>query len=51
MTRLTAPTEGVVRTRGRIAALVALTSGLHQELSCRENVFLYGQILGLTVRR
>ena len=46
-TRLTLPTTGVVRTTGRVAALVAVTSGLHLELTGRENIGLYARILGL----
>lgn len=42
------PTKGFVATRGRLAALVDLTAGLHPELSGRENVYLYGAILGLS---
>jgi ABC-type polysaccharide/polyol phosphate transport system ATPase subunit len=42
------PTEGVVMTRGRIAALLALGAGFHPELTGRENVFLNASILGLS---
>ena len=42
------PTEGRVITRGRIAALLALGAGFHQELSGRENVYLNASILGLS---
>jgi ABC-2 type transport system ATP-binding protein len=41
------PTRGVVRTVGRMAALLELGAGFHPELSGRENVFLNGSILGL----
>src|SRR4051794_19481722 len=41
------PTKGVVRTVGRMAALLELGAGFHPELSGRENVFLNGSILGL----
>lgn len=44
------PDAGRVVTHGRIAALLELGSGFHQELSGRENVFLNGSILGLTRR-
>ncbi|EFO81261.1 ABC transporter related protein [Oscillochloris trichoides DG-6] len=47
MTRILEPTSGTVRTRGRIAALLELGSGFHPELSGRENVFLYGSLMGL----
>jgi len=41
------PTSGVVRTVGRMAALLELGAGFHPELSGRENVYLNGSILGL----
>jgi ABC-2 type transport system ATP-binding protein len=41
------PNEGSVTTRGRIAALLALGAGFHQELTGRENVYLNASILGL----
>ncbi|MEI7643661.1 MAG: ABC transporter ATP-binding protein [Chloroflexales bacterium] len=47
MTRILEPTAGGVRTQGRIAALLELGSGFHPELSGRENVFLYGSLMGL----
>lgn len=43
-----APTEGTVRTRGRMAALLELGAGFHPDLSGRENVYLNAAILGLT---
>ncbi len=47
ITRILEPTRGNVRTQGRIAALLELGSGFHPELSGRENVFLYGSLMGL----
>lgn len=44
------PTTGVVRTRGRIAALLELGSGFNPEFTGRENVFLNGAILGVARR-
>jgi ABC-type polysaccharide/polyol phosphate transport system ATPase subunit len=41
------PTSGLVRTTGRMAALLELGAGFHPELSGRENVYLNGSILGL----
>lgn len=43
-----APNEGRVATRGRIAALLELGAGFHNDLSGRENVFLNASVLGLT---
>lgn len=42
------PSEGEVRRRGRMAALLELGAGFHPDLSGRENVFLNGAILGLS---
>jgi len=47
ITRILEPTSGSVQTRGRIAALLELGSGFHPELSGRENVFLYGSLMGV----
>lgn len=46
MTRILEPTTGRVQLRGRVAALLELGSGFHPELSGRENVFLYGSLMG-----
>ena len=48
--RITAPTEGVSRTRGRVGSLLEVGTGFHPELSGRENVFLNGSILGMPRR-
>lgn len=50
MTRILEPTSGAVKTKGRIAALLELGSGFHPDLSGRENVFLYGSLMGLSRR-
>jgi ABC-2 type transport system ATP-binding protein len=44
------PTAGVVRSRGRVAALLELGAGFHPELTGRENVYLNASFLGLTRR-
>jgi ABC-type polysaccharide/polyol phosphate transport system ATPase subunit len=44
---VTAPTEGELTIRGRMAALLEVGSGFHPELTGRENVFLSGSILGM----
>ncbi len=50
VSRITEPTSGVVRTRGRVAALLEVGTGFHPELTGRENVYLNGAILGMTGR-
>src|SRR5205807_7642057 len=44
---ITAPTSGQITTRGRLAALIEVSSGFHPELTGRENVYLYGAMLGM----
>ena len=46
VSRVLAPTEGRVRTEGRISPLLELGGGFHPELTGRENVFLNGTLLG-----
>ncbi len=46
MTRILEPTSGSVEMVGRVAALLELGSGFHPDLSGRENVFLYGSLMG-----
>jgi lipopolysaccharide transport system ATP-binding protein len=50
ISRITDPWSGTVRTRGRIGSLIEIKSGIHPELTGRENVYLYGTILGLSRR-
>lgn len=45
------PTQGLVKTNGRIAALLELGSGFNPEFSGRENVYLNGSILGIDKER
>jgi lipopolysaccharide transport system ATP-binding protein len=47
LSRITEPTAGQVRIRGRVASLLEVGTGFHPELSGRENVFLNGAILGM----
>jgi lipopolysaccharide transport system ATP-binding protein len=48
LSRITEPTEGRVKLRGRVASLLEVGTGFHPELTGRENVFLNGAILGMT---
>lgn len=50
LARITDPTTGVVRTRGRLGSLLEVGTGFHPELTGRENVYLNGAILGMTRR-
>jgi ABC-type polysaccharide/polyol phosphate transport system ATPase subunit len=47
LTRITEPTSGYARTRGRVGSLLEVGTGFHPELTGRENVFLNGAILGM----
>jgi lipopolysaccharide transport system ATP-binding protein len=47
LSRITEPTEGCVRFRGRVASLLEVGTGFHPELTGRENVYLNGSILGM----
>ena len=48
LSRITVPTEGRIRINGRVASLLEVGTGFHQELTGRENIFLNGAILGMT---
>lgn len=50
LTRITEPTVGQAKLRGRVASLLEVGTGFHPELTGRENVFLNGSILGMTRR-
>jgi lipopolysaccharide transport system ATP-binding protein len=48
LSRITEPTEGEVRLRGRVGSLLEVGTGFHPELTGRENIFLNGAVLGMT---
>lgn len=48
LSRVTAPTFGVVKAKGRVASLLEVGTGFHPELTGRENVFLNGAIMGMS---
>lgn len=47
LSRITSPTSGSVKLKGRVASLLEVGTGFHAELSGRENIFLNGSILGM----
>ena len=48
LSKVTAPTTGIIRARGRIASLLEVGTGFHGEMTGRENIYLNGAILGMT---
>jgi lipopolysaccharide transport system ATP-binding protein len=51
LSRITAPTEGTIKIKGKIASLLEVGTGFHVELTGRENIYLNGAILGMKKRR
>ncbi|WP_165958203.1 ABC transporter ATP-binding protein [Segetibacter sp. 3557_3] len=50
LSRVTSPTTGFIKVKGRIASLLEVGTGFHPELTGRENIFLNGAILGMRKR-
>lgn len=48
LSRITAPTAGRIRAKGRVASLLEVGTGFHSELTGRENIYLNGSIMGMT---
>jgi lipopolysaccharide transport system ATP-binding protein len=48
LSRITEPTSGCIRLRGRVASLLEVGTGFHPELTGRENIYLNGAVLGMS---
>ena len=47
LSRITLPTEGVIRMQGKVSSLLEVGTGFHPELTGRDNIYLNGAILGM----
>lgn len=48
LSRITSPSTGIIRARGRIGSLLEVGTGFHPEMTGRENIFMNGSIMGMT---
>ena len=48
LSRVTSPTVGSIKVKGRIASLLEVGTGFHPEMTGRENIFMNGSIMGMT---
>ena len=48
LSRVTSPTTGIIKIKGRIASLLEVGTGFHPEMTGRENIFMNGSIMGMT---
>jgi lipopolysaccharide transport system ATP-binding protein len=50
LSQIMKPTKGQIHVNGRLASLIEVTAGFHQDFTGRENIFLYGTIMGMNKR-
>ena len=48
LSKVTKPTTGIIKAKGRIASLLEVGTGFHQEMTGRENIYMNGSIMGMT---